>query len=451
MAVATSTVYCYNVVMATNSDFQIENESLTSIVESIITGVCIFALTNDRKLIPVYLNEGLYRMLGYTHKELDRMLKDIRLSIIPDDLPAFEEGIDDILKDDGAADFEFRTVTGTGAIRWLHIRANLYGKMEGYPLLAGVVLDCTERKSIEEELAMQEERLNILRETIKEHFVDYNSRTDVLTIKIDNEIYKRKDTIIKDFMETYDFSIVHPEDVDMFREIITTARKSPMTDIVDFRANYLEGNNTDYQWYRATLSSVRGADGYVSRIVGRIVNINLEKKKELELKLKADKDALTGLYNKGTAITLITNAIEECVANKQKAAMIMIDLDHFKSVNDTFGHAAGDMILEEAGKKLGESFKGRDIVGRMGGDEFLVFMTDIKGAEDAVGISAKLNNILTRPINNTQGSVTVTASIGIAVLDDEPYDYDTLFGMADRALYITKENGRDGRTLYTRE
>lgn len=436
--------------MATNSEFIIENESLTSIVESIITGVCIFALSDDRKLLPVYLNEGLYRMLGYSHKELDRMLKDIRLSIIPDDLPAFEEGIDDILSDDGAVDFEFRTVTGSGSIRWLQIRANLYGKMEGYPLIAGVVLDCTERKSVEEELALQQERLNILRESIKEHFVDYNSRTDVLNIKIDNKEFNRKENIVKDFMEQYNFEVVHPDDIEMLREIITAARKVPMTDTVDFRSNYFEEGN-DFLWYRATLSSVRGADGYVSRIVGRIVNIDQEKKKELELKLKADKDALTGLYNKGTAITLIKNSIDECKSENQKAAMIMIDLDHFKSVNDTFGHAAGDMILEEAGKKLSETFKGRDIVGRMGGDEFLVFMTDIKGADDAVGISKKLNKLLTRNVNNSQGNVTVTASIGIAILDDNQYDYETLFGMADKALYVTKENGRNGHTLYTVE
>lgn len=435
--------------MANNTEFKIENESLTSIVESIVTGVCIFALTDKRKLVPVYLNEGLYRMLGYSHKELDRMLKDIRLSIIPDDLPIFEDGIDNILADNGAVDFEFRTVTGDGAIRWLQVRANLYGKLEGYPLLAGVVLDCTERKSVQEELALQEERLNILRETIKEHFIDYNSRTDVLDLRLDNSVYNRKELIVKDFMESYDFSIVHPDERALIKNIIDAARKSPMTDTVDVRCTFLEGNNTDFQWYRVTLSSVRGADGYVSRIVGRIVNINDEKKKELELRLKADKDALTGLYNKATAITLITDAIEDCKLEKQKAAMIMIDLDHFKEVNDTFGHAAGDMILEEVGQKLSDTFKGRDIVGRMGGDEFLVFMTDIKGPEDAIGISAKLNKLLTRPINKSEGDVTVTASIGIAILDSENIDYSELFARADKALYITKEGGRNGKTLYT--
>lgn len=435
--------------MALDNEFKIENESLTSIVESIITGVCIFALTDARKLVPVYLNEGLYRMLGYSHKELDRMLRDIRLSIIPDDIPIFEEGIDEILKDNGAVDFEFRTVTGSGAIRWLQVRGNLYGKMDGYPLMAGIVIDCTERRSIQEELALQQERLNILFESVKEHYFDYNSRTDILEIQIDNSVFKRKKTIIKNLFTDYSFPTVYPDDLENLKNRLESARKSQLTDTVDFRCNSFDDNH-EYLWYRATISSVRGADGYVSRIVGRIVNIDSEKKKEMELRLKADRDALTGLYNKGTAITLITDAVGDCIFNKQKAAMIMIDLDHFKSVNDTFGHAAGDMILEEAGGKLKDAFKGRDIVGRMGGDEFMVFMTDIKDPRDAVGICSKLNQTLTRPISNSNGEVTVTASIGIAYIDGEKdsFSYEELFERADKALYITKENGRNGRTLY---
>ena len=153
------------------SEISIGESSLAQIVESIITGVAIFAVDENRKLIPVYMNEGLYRMLSYSHKELDKMLVNIRRNVIPDDLPIFEGALDDILSDNGAVDFEFRTVTGDGNIRWLQVRANLYGKLDGYPLIAGVILDCTERKRIEEELALQTERLNILSETVKEHFI----------------------------------------------------------------------------------------------------------------------------------------------------------------------------------------------------------------------------------------------------------------------------------------
>ena len=430
------------------SEISIGESNLAQIVESIITGVAIFALDSNRKLMPVYINEGLYRMLSYSHKELDKMLTNIRRNIIPDDLAVFETGLDDILSDNGAVDFEFRTVTGDGNIRWLHVRANLYGKIDGYPLIAGIILDCTERKRIEEELALQTERLNILSESVKEHFVDLNLRTDVLNIKLDNSIFNKGEVIIKNFVEKKELLSIHPDDRDIICSVIESASKKNLSDSFDFRSTYFEKDN-EYHWYRATISSVRGVDGYVSRIVGRIANIDEAKQRELELQRRADKDALTGLYNKGTAKALVAEAILENAKANTLSAMIMIDLDHFKDVNDTFGHAAGDKLLEDVGKVLNDSFKGRDIVGRMGGDEFLVFMTDIKSPDDAMNISGRLNKMLTKRIQKSDGEVTVTASIGIAVCDSSVTEYEVLFERADSALYHTKENGRNGKTMYS--
>lgn len=429
------------------SEISISESNLAQIVESIITGVAIFAVAENRKLIPVYINEGLYRMLSYSHKELDKMLLNIRRNVIPDDLAIFESGLDDVLSDNGAVDFEFRTVTGDGNLRWLHVRANLYGKLDGYPLIAGVILDCTERKRIEEELALQNERLNILSESVKEHFVDLNLRTDVLNIKLDNSVYSKGEKIIKNFVAKREFNSIHPDDKDKISAILDSASNKNLSDTFDFRSTYFENDN-EYHWYRATISSVRGVEGYVSRIVGRIVNIDETKQRELELQRRADKDALTGLYNKGTAKDLVTEAIKDNASANKLAAMIMIDLDHFKDVNDTFGHAAGDKLLEDVGKVLNDSFKGRDIVGRMGGDEFMVFMTDIKSADDALMISSRLNKMLTKKITKSDGEITVTASIGIAICDASITEYDELFNRADSALYNTKEQGRNGKTLY---
>ena len=429
------------------SEISIGESTLEQIVESIITGVAIFAVDENRKLIPVYMNEGLYRMLSYSHKELERMLVDIRRSIIPDDLTQFEEGLDEVLSDNGAVDYEFRTVTGDGNIRWIHIRANLYGKVDGYPLIAGVILDCTERKRIEEELALQNERLNILSESVKEHFVDLNLRTDVLNIRLGNKIFNKGEIILKDFLSKREMPSVHPEDIEKVFAVIESASKRNLNDSFDFRSSYFEGDE-QYHWYRATISSVRGVDGYVSRIVGRLSNADEAKKRELELQRRADKDALTGLYNKGTAMELVKEAIITNSNEGKLAAMIMIDLDHFKDVNDTFGHAAGDKLLEDVGKVLNDSFKGRDIVGRMGGDEFMIFMTDIKSENDAVSISTRLNKMLTKRIVKTQGEVTISASIGIAICDSKMTEFEALFKRADEALYKTKKNGRNGNTLY---
>ncbi len=421
-------------------------DQLAPIVDNIISGIFVFVIDDSRALIPFYINEGMYRMLGYKYSELDRMLKDVRRVIIPDDMARFEQALDDVLKDDGAVEVEFRTVTGDGNVRWLQVRANLYGKMDGYKLIAGVVFDATDRKEIELELALQAERNSILLESAKEHLLDYNVRTDVLNIKFENSDVFHGEMVIKDFVSGHDFEAVHEEDRGFMREMFSAAMKSKLTDSVEFRSEYLDDDKKCH-WYRLTLTSVRGVDGYITRIVGRVVNIDDKKKKEQELEMRADKDSLTGLYNKGTATTLISQAIKKCAENRSAAAMIMVDLDHFKSVNDTFGHSAGDMVIEETGRTLNDTFKGHDIVGRMGGDEFMIFMDDIKGPDDALLIAKKLNLILCRNMQEEAGHVFVTASIGIAMMDETISDFKTLYNLADKALYITKESGRNGRTI----
>jgi len=422
------------------------NEELSSVIESIISGICIFSLGENRELMPVYLNEGFYRMLGYSHQELEKMIKNLKRVIIPDDLPVFEQGINDILKDDGAVEFEFRTVTGDGGIRWLQVRGNLYGKQDGYPLLAGVIIDATERKSIEEELALQAERLNILSSSVKEHLIDYNSRTDVMSIKLNTSAIQKGEIVIRDFLNGYDIKNISETESGFILEMFNAAIRTPMSDRIEFRSSFFE-EESDMHWYRATITSVRGADGYVSRVVGRVVNIDDEKAREEELKLKADIDTLTGLYNKGAATTLISEAIAECNNSNIKSALIMLDLDHFKSVNDTLGHAVGDMVIQEAGKILNDTFKGRDIVGRMGGDEFMVLMRDIKGIEDATGIASKLNSVLRRSYGDSVSQVSISASIGITICEKGD-DFTAVYNRVDKALYNTKENGRDGYTVY---
>ena len=108
---------------------KMDREILLSMVENFITGICIFEL-KGKQLTPLYTNEGLSRMLGYSQTEMERYLKNVRFSIIPDDLKIFEQAITDTLKADGPVDVEFRTVTGKGSIRWLQVRTNLYSKTD---------------------------------------------------------------------------------------------------------------------------------------------------------------------------------------------------------------------------------------------------------------------------------------------------------------------------------
>ncbi len=156
----------------------------------------------------------------------------------------------------------------------------------------------------------------------------------------------------------------------------------------------------------------------------------------------AEVDKLTGLLNKATFERMCRGKITE---NKMGTftTLIVIDLDHFKEVNDTLGHQAGDAVLHDFGEVLRKLFRPTDLVGRFGGDEFVVLLNDIPGKEIAI---QKAKRIVEAACATRTGSDTVkiSASIGMASTPQHGLDYDTLFSVADKAVYSVKESGRNG-------
>lgn len=419
-------------------------ESIVSTVENMITGVCVFEL-KDGSITPIYLNEGLCRMLGYTMTETKRAFKDIRNSIIPDDIPVLEQAIIDILRDDGAVDFELRTVTLSGGMRWLQVRANLYAREKDSYTVAAVLIDATERKNVEEELKQQVERLHIVAAAEGEMIFDYNAKTDVMVIRSAADTINRNEIIINNYFGKYDDRFVHEEDIPALFEVFKGALKSPKHDTLEMRNRRFEG---EYEWYQCSITSMAGVEGYVTRVIGRLVNINSRKLKELELKIKAEKDSLTGMYNKGAAEQLIKQFLSEITELDSLHALMIIDLDNFKEVNDILGHAKGDQVLTEAAIKIIKNFKGSDVVGRIGGDEFVVFMKDISTISDTDTLATRLCKELKKSIPSSYGEIIISASIGGSIFPYHGTSYQELFEKADKALYTAKANGKDGYRIF---
>ncbi len=146
-------------------------ENFGSMIDNVIAGICFFEYENG-KLTPFFVNEGMFRMLGYSRMQGMKYINKLEMSIIPEDLPIYQQGIEDVLKDDGAVEVEFRTVTGSGGLRWLHVRGNLYSREGSRYIIVTVVVDITERKNVEEELHKQAERLHILTEAEGEKIKD---------------------------------------------------------------------------------------------------------------------------------------------------------------------------------------------------------------------------------------------------------------------------------------
>lgn len=175
--------------------------------------------------------------------------------------------------------------------------------------------------------------------------------------------------------------------------------------------------------------------------------LNVMLKEQEELKVKAEIDEMTKLFNKATAEKMAKQILEEYP--DENHAILMIDIDNFKNVNDSLGHDVGDHVISVVAGIISMQFGGSDIVGRIGGDEFMVFMKNVKDREDA---RRKAQNIVDALCKKENLSIPdcVSVSIGMAFSDESGIEYEPLFKKADEALYVSKEKGKSCYTEYSK-
>lgn len=172
--------------------------------------------------------------------------------------------------------------------------------------------------------------------------------------------------------------------------------------------------------------------------------------KEKELEEKAEIDGLTTLYNKTATEKYIQNYLENEGKNV-RSMLFIVDVDDFKTINDTKGHAFGDIVISSIGRGLSSEFRVTDIVGRIGGDEFLVFLKNIPNHEIEEKEAERLINFFHQLQPGDYVKTKVTASIGAAVYPDDAQDFETLYKAADEAVYKSKKNGKDRYSFYREE
>jgi diguanylate cyclase (GGDEF)-like protein/PAS domain S-box-containing protein len=169
---------------------------------------------------------------------------------------------------------------------------------------------------------------------------------------------------------------------------------------------------------------------------------------EVHLSHLATHDTLTGLANRGALIDELSRALIAARRSGQPVAVIMLDLDHFKTVNDTVGHAMGDQLLKAAARRLEAGVRGGDLVARLGGDEFVVVMRDLDGVEEAGRVAARLVDAIRVPMVVGDVELHPSASIGVAVSRHTEGGSDELLREADAALYVAKAQGRGRCALH---
>ncbi len=200
-----------------------------------------------------------------------------------------------------------------------------------------------------------------------------------------------------------------------------------------------------------SISLICDDKGKIQRHVGVFSDINYLKEHEAELSRIAHYDALTGIPNRTLLADRMRQAIAKAARDQNMLAVCYLDLDGFKSVNDTLGHEAGDQVLIEMAHRIGNTIRGGDTVARLGGDEFVVLLSGLEQGEECVTTLERLLATIAQPVSAKNDALVLGASIGVSLypLDDE--DPDTLLRHADQAMYVAKQSGKNRFHIYDPE
>jgi diguanylate cyclase (GGDEF)-like protein/PAS domain S-box-containing protein len=207
-----------------------------------------------------------------------------------------------------------------------------------------------------------------------------------------------------------------------------------------------DGSPLSVEVQRRTL---RSGQNWILVAVAR--DITERKEAEQRLLKLAHFDTLTGLPNRSQFYDSLTHSLQQAAEHKWALAVLFLDMDRFKNINDTLGHTIGDELLRQFSSRLVDCLRVRDTIGRFGGDEFAAILMLPEGAQNAIAVVDKIREAMRKPFDLKGHEVTVTASIGISVFPDDGSDADTLIQYADTAMYRAKEAGRDAFRFFTAE
>ncbi|MCI9157293.1 MAG: diguanylate cyclase [Lawsonibacter sp.] len=291
-------------------------------------------------------------------------------------------------------------------------------------------------------LATEKLRYDTLSEFRDTLIFDYDCRTDSLEFTSNAlETLDLNDVRLERVTEEDSvFPVFHQDDLGNVRRALRGAA-SMIPDQVEHDRIRLRKRDGGYSWYRSQYKGMFSSEGKLTRVIGTLTDINAQIDREQELRHQAQQDPLTDVYNRA-GVKLINARLEQI----SRGIMFMLDLDDFKSINDTYGHAAGDQVLISMGQILKDTFRTDDIVARVGGDEFVAFLS---GSDNELMARQKAQELLDRVRElKLEGIDTrISVSIGISTAPAHGRTYEKLCASADEAMYEIKNGGKGGYAM----
>ena len=367
---------------------------------------------------------------------------------------AFVSLIFSISKECPSSSVEFVHKADTGEKFFLKVSASgIFEEGDKLLKIVGVIDDITEEKEVEAKyvraLKFKDSLLNIY-----DRYYECDLTNDKLLVGAENLLVNGQGL---GYFETMRFLIdnaVHPDDVAVYSEAalldgIMSCIERGISDL-DIRYRIIERDGI-YCWKEAHVMIYKDPADYSLRTAWFIRNIEGKMQYEENLKYKAQHDMLTDLFTKHVTREFIEKKIDELRFigdSKLYNAFFIIDLDDFKDVNDLMGHLFGDAIISEVAKKLKRTFRESDILGRIGGDEFAVFMSDVPDKVQIINRAEEVCRSIKAIGRGSIEKLKISASVGVAFFDKRDMTFDELYRMADIALYHSKVQGNGSFVVY---
>ena len=435
-----------------------------SVLESFAISMAVLEIIDGTHFIVKCANSCFYDLIGWNRLELKEFFNEcIDDAIFADDFDFFSQQLRSL--GDGLSEcvFEVRTITVDGGTRFNEVHARYLASDSGCPVISTVFEDITERKKLRRELVVKNERFSIIQENADQIVFDYDAESDVCVftgnlsrIKKHISFYGMEsndnELVVNDFFGSqFALGMMSKKDYALFCDAFANAIIYEQDGEAEFFLSFI--GQPAGAWYRFIFSAVKGEGDDVVRIVGRIKNIEKQKRTEALIEKRIKLDMLTGLLNKDTAIDSISEFLkgesENWHEDEKYHALMIIDIDNFHTINEFFGHTFGDDVIREFASDIKSSFRDTDIVGRIGGDEFIVLMKSV-----TLKFAAKKAGRLCRGLvknYGVQNRITLSCSIGMAFFGKDAFDFDSLYQYADWAMYNAKTNGRCSYCIYDSE
>lgn len=393
----------------------------------------------------LYENPAVVKLLGFLPEE--RTGQASFQNIHPEDVPLVRQEYQRLFEADqpSVARSEVRLRHRNGEWRVFEaVASNMFNNHVVESIIINL-RDITERKKSEEALRQSEEKYRAILEGMQEgyfevdlagHLTFFNDPlceligyTKEETLGLSYKVFTKGETAQKVFQA--------------FNKVYNTGQP---TREIDWQITRKDGTE---RYIETSVTLRKDSAGNIVGFKGIIRDITERKLMHQQLNYLATHDALTGLPNRTLFMDRLSVAIAQCRRNKNKLAVMMLDLDHFKDVNDQLGHLVGDRLLKEIGTRIAGILRHNDTVARLGGDEFVVLLSGLDRSEYAAGVAKVILKSFQKPFILADREIVSNASIGIAVYPDDGGDEESLLRKSDMAMYAVKTQGRNNYKFFS--